>query len=191
MILSGQATFLGYVRLDDTATWFAFIDQFFSHGRALSLAADLDLQPAALDEPHQGGYPPGAFMLPGIGHWITGIDVGLDLPALHGGLRGGARALLLGSCSSRWCRARWLRAFVAFIAAQSALLFGYAAWGGIKELTAAFLLALGLAATARMLSAPRPGWREAPVAVAGAALIDTLRRRRRGLRTGRSCSPAP
>ena len=30
VILSGQATFLGYVRLDDTATWLAFIDQFFA-----------------------------------------------------------------------------------------------------------------------------------------------------------------
>ena len=36
VILSGEATFLGYVRLDDTATWLAFTDPLFSHGRSFS-----------------------------------------------------------------------------------------------------------------------------------------------------------
>ena len=41
-----------------------------------------------------------------------------------------------------------LRALVAFLAAQSALLYAYSMWSGIKELTAAFLLALGMALAA-------------------------------------------
>src|ERR1700691_593857 len=36
VVLSGSATFAGYVRLDDTATWLAMTDQVFSHGRSLS-----------------------------------------------------------------------------------------------------------------------------------------------------------
>ncbi|MGD1051724.1 MAG: hypothetical protein ABR947_11710, partial [Solirubrobacteraceae bacterium] len=36
VILSGEATFLGYVRLDDTATWLGLIDQLFAHGRDVS-----------------------------------------------------------------------------------------------------------------------------------------------------------
>ena len=35
---------------------------------------------------------------------------------------------------SRLVAARWLRAFVAFVAAQAALLYGYALWGAVKEL---------------------------------------------------------
>ena len=41
-----------------------------------------------------------------------------------------------------------MRALLAFLAAQSALLYGYSLWGGIKELTAAFLLVLGAALAA-------------------------------------------
>ena len=64
---------------------------------------------------------------------------------------------------------------MAFIGAQSALLFGYAAWGGIKELTAAPLLALGVALVARLLGRPDAGPRASiPLAVAGAALTVTL-----------------
>jgi hypothetical protein len=76
----------------------------------------------------------------------------LDLPALPRLLRGGALARIYALVAPllEW---RWLRAFVAFIAAQSALLFGYAAWGGIKELTAAFLLGLGDALAAELLVA--------------------------------------
>ena len=155
MILSGQATFLGYVRLDDTATWFAFIDQFFSHGRALSSLPSSTYSLLLSTDLTQGGYPPGAFMLPGIGHALTGIDVAWIFQP-YMAVCAGALALCAWELLEPVISSGWLRAFVAFIAAQSALLFGYAAWGGIKELTAAFLLALGLAATARMLSAPRP-----------------------------------
>ena len=174
VILSGQATFLGYVRLDDTSTWFAFVDQFFAHGRSLSALPASTYNLLLSTDLVRGGYPSGAFMLPGIGHALTGVDVAWivqpDMAVCAGALALCAWELLEPAISSAW-----LRAFAAFVAAQSALLFGYAAWGGIKEVTGAFLLALGLAATARMLSAPRPGWREGiPLAVAGAALLDTL-----------------
>ena len=44
-----------------------------------------------------------------------------------------------------------IRASIAFLAAQSALLYGYSLWGGIKELTAAFLLGLLAAVAATYL----------------------------------------
>ena len=86
-------------------------------------------------------------------------------------MRGRARALLW-ELLAPVVPSAWLRAFVAFIAAQSALLFGYAAWGGIKELTAAFLLALGVAVGGAAARAPRRAWRAADRARRG-------RRRRR------------
>ena len=33
VIFSGQATFAGYLKLDDTGTWFNVIDQVMAHGR--------------------------------------------------------------------------------------------------------------------------------------------------------------
>ena len=174
VILSGQATFLGYVRLDDTATWLAFIDQFFAHGRSLATLPASTYNLLLQTNLTTAGYPAGAFMLPGVGHWITGIDAAwIFQPYLA--VCAAALAMCGWELLAPVVPSGWLRAFVAFIAAQSALLFGYAAWGGIKELTAAFLLALGLAVSARALAAANPGPRTSvPVAVAGAALIVTL-----------------
>jgi len=178
VLLSGQATFLGYVRLDDTATWLAFTDQLFAHGRdfgslptstfQLLVSTNLGTQSGG------SGYPAGAFMLLGIGHWITGIDAAWIFQPYEASC-----AAVLAMCAfdllEPLVASAWLRAFTAFIGAQSALLFAYAAWGGIKELTAALLLALGIALAARLLREERPSARS-PIAlgVSGAALIVTL-----------------
>jgi hypothetical protein len=181
VILSGQDTFLGYVRLDDTATWLGFIDQFFQHGRSLS-SLDPSSTYYVLLNANLGisGYPSGAFMLPGIGHWITGIDAAwIFQPDLA--VCAAALSLCCFELLAPVLESAWLRGFVAFIAAQSALLFGYAAWGGIKELTMAFVLALMAATGARLLDPARRGASlrssaraSVPAAVAAAAAIDTL-----------------
>jgi hypothetical protein len=178
VILSGQATFLGYVRLDDTATWFNLIDQLFSHARSFAslpsstfkLNAQTDLGTTGTGS----AYPSGAFMLPGVGHWVTGIDIAwIFQPYLA--CCAAAVSLSLYNMLERVLEWRWLRAFVAFIAAQSALLFGYAAWGGIKELTAAFLLALGIATLGALIVRDEIRWRNLlPLAVVGGALMITL-----------------
>jgi hypothetical protein len=174
VILSGQATFLGYVRLDDTATWLAFVDQFFAHGRSLATLPTSTYDLLLQTNLTVAGYPSGSFMLLGVGHWITGIDAAwIFQPYLA--VCAAALAMCCWELLAPAVASAWLRAFAAFIAAQSALLVGYAAWGGIKELTAAFLLALGLALTVRLLAAEQPRARATvPVSVAGAALIITL-----------------
>jgi hypothetical protein len=175
VILSGQATFLGYIRLDDTATWLGFIDQFFAHGRSLASLPSSTYQLLLQTNLTVAGYPSGAFMLVGVGHWVTGIDAAwIFQPYLA--VCASALALCCFELLAPVVESAWLRAFTAFIAAQSALLFGYAAWGGIKELTAAFLLGLGMATAARLLAAPERVRARAtlPMAVAGAALIVTL-----------------
>ena len=64
VILSGEATFLGYVRLDDTATWLGFVDQLFAHGRNLSSLSDQSTYWLLLNTNlTSAGYPAGAFML--------------------------------------------------------------------------------------------------------------------------------
>jgi hypothetical protein len=175
VILSGEATFLGYVRLDDTATWLGLTDQLFSHGRNLSSLSEQSTYWLEMNSYlNQAGYPAGAFMLLGIGHWITGIDSAwIFQPDLA--VCAAALALCCYELLGPVLSSAWLRAFAAFIASQSALLFGYAAWGGIKELTAAFLLALGIAVGVRTLARERAGPRDSvAIAVAAAALTVTL-----------------
>ena len=73
VLASGQATFTGYIKLDDTATWFNVIDNVMGHGRSV---ADLPPSTYRLNfEPGNPAYPLGAFMLPGVGRALTGIDI--------------------------------------------------------------------------------------------------------------------
>ena len=174
VILSGQASILGYVRLDDTATWLALIDQFFAHGRSVASLPTSTYQLLMATNVGTSAYPSGAFMILGVGHWITGVDIAwIFQPYLAA--CAAALAMVLYGLTEPLVRSPWLRALVAFIGAQSALLFGYAAWGGIKELTAAMLLALGLALVWRLLAGADDRARAAlPMSVAGAALVVTL-----------------
>jgi hypothetical protein len=174
VIASGTATFLGYVRLDDTATWLALIDQLFSHGRSVASLPPSTFELLVNTNLSGSAYPSGAFMLPGIGHWVTGIDAAwIFQPYLA--CAAAALSLCIYGLLVPLIDWRWLRAFVAFIAAQSALLWGYAAWGGIKELTAAFLLALGVALAADLMARKDLRARNTvSLAIAAAALMVTL-----------------
>ena len=50
VVLSGAATFTGYVKLDDTATWLALTDRVMEHGRDLTGLAPSSYE-AALETP--------------------------------------------------------------------------------------------------------------------------------------------
>jgi hypothetical protein len=173
VLLSGQATFTGFITLDDTATWLGFTDQVMSHGRVV---ANLPSSTYALIlQANIGtGYPLGAFVGLGVGRALVDMDaawvfqpylaVCASMVALCG------YALLAPVIAS----AR-LRALAVFIAAQSALLYGYSLWGGIKELTLAFLLVLTVATAVDALAHRDGRPREAvPLALAAGALIDVI-----------------
>ena len=74
IVFSGQATFAGYITLDDTATWLALTDRVMDHGRTLSGLAPSTYQ-QVLDDYLSGGYPLGAFMPLGLGGKLTGQDI--------------------------------------------------------------------------------------------------------------------
>jgi hypothetical protein len=173
VLLSGQATFTGFVKLDDTATWFNVIDHVMSHSRSVSsepastysLVFSGDVGPT---------YPLGAFMLPGVGRALTGIDIAWVFQPYLACCAASVSLCLFALMQPLVASVR-IRALLAFLAAQSALLLGYSLWGGIKELTAAFLLALGAALAAALLMQRPARWRELlPLAVAAGALIQTL-----------------
>lgn len=169
VVLSGDPTFTGYIKLDDTATWAAFVDRAMEHGRDLSGLEPSSYQ-TTLEVNLPAGYPVGAFLPLGAGSRLTGTDVlWLVQPYMA------TMAALLAACLYWLARplveSRRLRALVAFGAAQSALLFGYALWGGIKELAVALAIAL-LAATAPLAARPERGWRgTVPAGIAATALL--------------------
>jgi len=169
VVFSGHPTFTGYIKLDDTATWLAFVDRVMDHGRDLS-----GLEPSTYQTTLQvnlpSGYPVGAFLPLGVGTQLAGTDVAwLVQPYMA------ALAALLALClywiAAPLLESRPLRALVAFGAAQSALLFAYSLWGGIKEVAVALAIAL-LAALAPGATRVELGWRGTiPAAVAVTALL--------------------
>src|SRR4051794_38538436 len=74
IVLSGEATFAGYIKLDDTATWMAYTDWVIDHGRSVSSLAPSTYQ-VLLQINFDVGYPIGIFLPLGIGHELTGQDV--------------------------------------------------------------------------------------------------------------------
>ena len=73
VILSGEATFTGIIKLDDTSTWLDVVDHAWTHlhetngipTSTWSITFETDVGPT---------YPLGAFMLLAVGHTLTGID---------------------------------------------------------------------------------------------------------------------
>ncbi len=172
VILAGEPTFLGYVKLDDTATWLALTDQVMHHGHDLSY-----LEPssyAATLRSYSGGYPVGTLLPLGTGSELVG---GTDVAWLFQPYEAFLAAMLslaVWELAGGLLERSRLRALVAFVAAQPALLFGYTLWGGVKEIGAAALVALA-AALAPAVLRPDAGPRDVvPLAIACAALAAEL-----------------
>ncbi len=138
VLATGDPTFTGYVKLDDTATWMAMTDGVLAHGHSLAHLAPSTYQ-ATLGAYLGGGEPVGALLPWGLGHQLAGQDLAWTFqPYLA--LLGAMLALSLWPLADRLVASPRLRALVVFIAAQSALIYGYSLWGGIKELAAAAML---------------------------------------------------
>ena len=170
-------------------------DRVMEHARSLAGLAPSTYE-ATLATTIAIGYPTGSLMPLGIGHQLLSYDIAwLFQPYLA--FLAAMLGLSLYAVLERVIAPRGLRAAAAFLAAQPALLFGYGLWGGIKELSGAWLLAL-LAALLPWTLAERKSWRAVlPLAAACATVVCVLSlpgavwlaagdRRRRG----RAASPA-
>ena len=92
-------------------------------------------------QPPSSGYPIGAFLPLGVAGKLAGTDIAwLFQPAVA--FAAAMLALGLYALAGQLVRSRRLCAAVAFVAGKPALLFAYAMWSGIKEVTAAALVAL-------------------------------------------------
>jgi hypothetical protein len=172
VVLSGRATFAGYIKLDDTATYLAMTDRVMEHGRSLAGLAPSTYE-ATLATTLAIGYPTGSLMPLGIGHQLLAYDSAwLYQPYLA--FLAAMLALALYAVLGRVVASAPLRALGAFLAAQPALLYGYALWGGIKELAGALLLALIGALVPWTLDKSRGARAGLPLAAASAALLCVL-----------------
>jgi hypothetical protein len=172
VVLSGRATFAGYIKLDDTATYLAMTDRVMEHGRSLAGLAPSTYE-ATLATTLAIGYPTGSLMPLGLGHQLLSYDSAwLYQPYLA--VLAALLALALYALLGRVIASRPLRALAAFLAAQPAILYGYALWGGIKELAGALLLALIGALVPWTLEERRGPRAVLPLAAASAALVCVL-----------------
>ena len=139
IVLSGDNTVAGYLKIEDTATWLTITDQVMHHGRNLA-----DLPPSSYEAILRGtlglDYPIGSFLPWGVGQQLVSQDLAWLLQPYIAFL-GAVLALGLYELCAQLVPSRMLRALIAFIAAQPALLFGFALWGAIKEPATAALLA--------------------------------------------------
>jgi hypothetical protein len=173
VLLTGHATFTGYIRLDDTASFLDVIDHAMSNLHQFPAVAQSTYQQVFIGD-FTPTYPLGSFMLSAIGHLLTGINAAWIVQP-YMALCGAAVGLGVYALLEPILESQRLRALVTFVAAQPALLYGYSLWGGQKEMTAAFLLALGAALLAKVI-VKRPANPRSllPIAVAAAALILVL-----------------
>ena len=136
IVLSGEAGFAGYVKLDDDSTLVALVDRAMEHGRDISglePSTYLRVVDLLLDE----GYPLGSLLPMGIGHEIVRTDtLWLYQPAMA--FMAAMLGLGLYALAGRIVEQPWVKALAAFVGSQAALLYGYALWGGIKELGSAW-----------------------------------------------------
>jgi hypothetical protein len=171
-VLSGEATFAGYIKLDDTATWFALTDRVLEHGRSLSGLAPSSYE-ATLAVNLANGYPVGSLLPLGIGNALVGQDVAwVFQPYLA--FVAALLALGINTLAAGVVRSRRLLALAVFLAAQPALLYAFSLWGGVKELVAALLVVVVVALVSLLVRGP-VHWRATlPLAVAVAAVFSVL-----------------
>jgi hypothetical protein len=172
IVLSGDATFAGYIKLDDTATWMTLTDRVMDSGRSLEGLSPSTYE-ATLDFNLGDGYPIGVFLPFGIAGVLSGQDLAWTIQPYMAGL-GALLALALWQIASQSLGSRPLRALAAFVGSQAALLYGYYLWGGVKEIAAAALIASAVPlATFAVTRRGSPG-PLVPLAVVVAAVMGVL-----------------
>jgi hypothetical protein len=169
VVLSGDVTWAGFIRLDDTATWLAMIDRLMEHGRDVS-----DMAPSSYRETLRAtidiGYPVGSLLPLGAAQPLVGQDLAWTFQPYLAVLAA-LLAVVLHHLLRPVLPSPSLRAAAAFVGAQPAILYGYVLWGGIKEITAALLLPLLAALMPPVWRRPLR-WRLAlPLAAAAAAFL--------------------
>lgn len=172
IIMSGDATFAGYIKLDDTATWLALTDRVMEHGRSLEGLAPSTYE-ATLAFNLGGSYPVGAFLALGVGSELVPTDTAWTIQPYMSVLAGVLAATMV-EVARPLVSSAWLRAAAAFVAAQSSILVGFVLWGGVKEIVAALLIAVGAALVPPAMKRGSGASSVVPLALVAAGLLAVL-----------------
>lgn len=176
IMMSGSATWAGYVKLDDTANWVALAQRVLAVGHTFSGVQPISTYYAALSMYLTNGYPVGSFLPMGLGHYLLGQDTAW-MPDPWMAFMAAMLALSLERLAllALGARARdWRTFLVAILAAASALLYGYYLWGAIKELAAAMLLAAFASVAPLALEGERRVRASIPTLVVLGAMLSAL-----------------
>jgi hypothetical protein len=171
-LVSGEASWAGFIKLDDTATWMALTDHVFEYGRGVGNLPPSTHHQVIVD--YLGGsYPIGGFVPAALMSKVSGQDIAFTMqPSMA--FAGAALALGLLEMVKRLVRGLGMAAAIAILGSLSSLLIGYYLWGGVKELVMVALLPLAplLAGAAVRDGWPRFIW--APLALAVTAVVVVL-----------------
>lgn len=171
-LISGEASWAGYIKLDDTATWDAMTAHVFEFGRAIP-DTPASTHQLVLQDYLGGSYPIGGFVPAALLAWLTGQDVAFAMqPSMA--VAAAIMALLLFELVRRIVDVRRIAAAIAVVGSLSSLLIGYYLWGGVKEMVVAALLPLAplLAGWAARREWSAASW--VPIGIAIAAMIVVL-----------------
>jgi hypothetical protein len=172
VVASGEATFTGYLRLDDTASWLGIADRALTHGTSLR-GLEPSSYEAMLDFYLGSSYPLGGLLPLGIAGRLSGQDLAWVYQP-HMAFLAALLALGLWEVARNAIPSRPARAAAVVVAAQPASLFGYTMWGGFKELATAALLPAIVALAAQALHRHLRARELFPLAVTCAALLGIL-----------------
>jgi len=172
VVLSGEPTFAGYLALPDTSHQLGLADLVARHGFDWTAHADgsirLGLRPYV-----ESAYPVAGQAALGVTAPLGLLDLAwLYQPLLS--FMAAMTALALAALVAPVLRARWKVGVAAFVAAQPALVVGFALQGSIKEITALAAVTTGVAVLAAAIGARRPARSLLVLAIAAAAALGAL-----------------
>ena len=166
VVLSGDATFAGYTVLGDTSIHFILVDRLMEHGRDLSGLPPSSYQ-AALDAYFDTAYPVGAHVALGAVRPLVGQDVAWVFQPFLAFLAALLSLIAVFPAGRHRRAACRLRAAIALLAAQPALVYAYALQGSVKELATVSVVALLVALVPLAVTAARRAARRlVPLAIA-------------------------
>ena len=171
VVLSGEPTWAGYIKLDDTGTWMGLADHSFEFG------PQTNFPPSTWEAMVQinagNGYPIGSFVPMALIGKLVGQDLAWTVqPSMA--LMVAILALTLTELIRPLVPKAPARAGIAFLAAQSSMLLGYTLWGGVKEAAAAAILALGPLTAWRAIQDSEARWPWILPGIAATAFLATL-----------------
>ncbi len=171
-LVIGEATWAGFIKLDDTATWMALTDHIFEYGRGVGHLPPSTHEQVLVD--YLGGsYPIGGFVPAALMSKISGQDVAWTMqPSMA--FAGAVLGLGLFEMARRVVRGAGIAAAIAILGSLSSLLLGYYLWGGVKELVMVALLPLAPLLAASTIDTDRRRFAWAPLGVAITAAIVVL-----------------